>query len=430
MSSRPARRPVLAAALLSLIVARALPALPSDPWMDLGQSLAGTSGAPVLAGSGSLAGGTLATLALSNAQPGSPALLVVGLTSLGLPFKGGVMVPSLDVLIGATTSPAGAITVSATWPGSLPTATHVWFQWWISDAGGPAGFAASNALLATTPPPPTPGSFPSDWIYGACATDPPIQIHAYNENTYILRQSKCTNFEGPFMYLFFGQDKVLMLDTGAGGIPIQSTVQGIINSWLAAHGQASIQLIVAHTHAHGDHIAGDSQFIGKPNTTVVGTSQSAVAAFFGFQNWPNDIVTYDLGGGRVLDILAIPGHQAAHIAVYDRETAILQTGDTLYPGFLFISGAVSQGNFAKYQASVQRLVDFTASRPVSWVLGNHVEMKSTPFQSYPYGTNFQPLEHDLQLTRQHLLELNAAVQAMGTSPHVETHADFVVQPSG
>jgi glyoxylase-like metal-dependent hydrolase (beta-lactamase superfamily II) len=420
----------LALALLVATFAAAPAAALGDPWTDLGQALPGVTGAPLLQGSGSLAGNTLATLALSNAAPSSLAMLVVGLNALNAPFKGGVMVPDLDVVVILGTNPSGSINLSANWPNSLPSGTEVWFQWWINDAAGPAGFAASNALLGTTPPPPTPGVFPADWIYGACATDPPLQIHAYNEDTYILRQSKCTNFEGPFIYLLFGQDKVLQLDTGAGGIPIQSTVQGIINSWLTAHSQASIQLIVAHTHGHGDHVAGDSQYVGKPNTTLVGTSQTAVAAFFGFTNWPNDQVTYDLGGGRVLDVLAIPGHQNASIAVYDRDTALLLTGDTLYPGFLFISGAVSGGNFAKYKASTQRLVDFIASRPVSWVLGTHVEMKAVPFTAYPYGTNFQPLERDLQLTRQHLLELNTAVQAMGSSPHVETHADFIIQPSG
>ncbi|HZL99000.1 MAG TPA: MBL fold metallo-hydrolase [Planctomycetota bacterium] len=417
--------PILLAALLAAAPASAL----GDPWTDLGQSLGGTSGAPLLQGSGSLAAGTQATLALTNARPGSPAVLVVGLSAIDAPFKGGVMVPALDALIALGTGPTGAIPLSASWPAGLPGGTGLRFQWWISDPAGPAGFAASNALLGTTPPPPTPGTFPADWIFGACATDPPLQVHAYNQDTYILRQGKCTNFEGPFIYLLFGQDKVLQLDTGAGGVPIQATVQGLIDGWLAARGQASIQLIVAHTHGHGDHVAGDAQFAGKPDTTLVGTSQAAVAAFFGFTSWPNDQVTYDLGG-RVVDLLAIPGHQSASIAVYDRDTALLLTGDTLYPGFLFISGAVSGGNFAKYQASIQRLVDFTADRPVSWVLGTHVEMKSTPFQSYPYGTNFQPLERDLQLTRQHLLELNAAVQAMGSSPHVETHADFIIQPSG
>jgi glyoxylase-like metal-dependent hydrolase (beta-lactamase superfamily II) len=231
------------------------------------------------------------------------------------------------------------------------------------------------------------------------------------------------------MFLLFGEDKALLLDSGAGGVPIYNTVQSIIATWLAAHGKTSIPLVVAHTHSHGDHIAGDAQFNAKPNTTVVGTSTNAVIAFFGFQNWPNDLRQYDLGG-RVLDVLGIPGHQASHIAIYDHQTALLFTGDTLYPGFLFISGAVSQGNFTKYKASTQRLVDFIADKPVAWVFGNHVEMKNTPGQSYPYGTNNQPFEHDPQLLREHLLELNAAVQAMGNSPHVEVHDDFIIQPSG
>ena len=56
-----------------------------------------------------------------------------------------------------------------------------------------------------------PGSFPADWISGCSpctgCPDPPIQVHQFNANTYILRQSKCTNFEAPFMYLLFGGDK-------------------------------------------------------------------------------------------------------------------------------------------------------------------------------------------------------------------------------
>jgi glyoxylase-like metal-dependent hydrolase (beta-lactamase superfamily II) len=332
------------------------------------------------------------------------------------------------VLLAFTTGAGGGVALSAAWPAALPPGTQTWFQWWIADAGGPAGFAASNAVLGTVPEPPAPGTFPADWIHGACP-EPSIQVHAYNADTYILRQSMCTNFEGPFIYLLFGEDKVLQLDTGAGGIPIGSTVQGIIAAWLAANGKSGIQHGVAHTHSHGDHVAGDGQFTGQPNTTVVGTSTNAVKAFWGWTNWPSDVVAYDLGG-RVVDVLAIPGHQEASIAVYDRETALLLTGDTLYPGFLFISGAISGGNFAKYKASTQRMVDFIADKPVAWVLGTHVEMKAVPFTAYPYGTNFQPLERDLQLGRQHLLELNAAVQAMGGSPSVQTHADFIIQPSG
>jgi len=418
-----------AVALLLALAPGASAQVCCDPWTDLGQSLPGTHGAPLLAASGSLADLTQVTLDLENARENAPAWLVVGLAPLNAPFKGGVLVPAPDVVLPLATNGSGILGFTASWPAGLPVGTQVRLQYWIQDAAAVEGFAASNAQLGVTPMPPPVGNFPADWIYGACATDPNMQVQQYGENTYIIRQSQCSNFEGPFVFLLFGQEKALLLDTGANGAQTYNYVQQVMTTWLAAHGKASIPLVVAHTHSHGDHIAGDSQFAGKPNTTLVGTSTNAVIAFWGFQNWPNDLRQFDLGG-RVLDIIGIPGHQASHIAVYDHETALLLTGDTLYPGFLFISGAVSGGNFAKYKASIQRLVDFTADKPVAWIFGCHVEMKSTPFQSYPYGTNFQPLERDPQLTRQHLLELNAAVQAMGNSPHVETHADFVIQPSG
>ncbi len=429
MRSRSSTSLVLLAVALCALPARAQD-ICCNPWTDVGQSLPGTHGAPQLEASGSLADGTQVTLDLDGALEAAPAWLVAGLQQLGAPFKGGVLVPAPDVVLPLVTDAAGMLGLQATWPAGLPVGTQVAVQCWIEDAAAVAGYAASNAQLGVTPPPPPAGSFPADWINGSnCATDPKIQVHQYDENTFILRQSKCTNFEAPFVFLLFGQDKVLLLDSGAGNIQIASKVNGLIAGWLAAHGKTSIPLVVAHTHGHGDHIAGDVQFTGQPDTTVVGAASTSVIAFFGFQDWPNDIRQYDLGG-RVLDVLGIPGHQAAHIAIYDHETALLLTGDTLYPGFLFISGAVSQGNFVKYQASTQRLVDFIADKPVAWVFGTHVEMTSTPGVAYPYGTTVQPNERDPQLLRAHLLELNAAVQAMGSSPQVEVHDDFIIQPSG
>jgi hypothetical protein len=92
-------------------------------------------------------GGTLATLTLSGAAPGAPATLVIGLSALGVPFKGGTLVPQPDVLLAFTTGAGGGVALSAAWPAALPSGTQTWFQWWIADAGGPAGFAASNAVL-------------------------------------------------------------------------------------------------------------------------------------------------------------------------------------------------------------------------------------------------------------------------------------------
>ncbi len=292
-----------------------------------------------------------------------------------------------------------------------------------------ANAVRSDAVAPPRAPDVEPGVFPSSWINGLPAEqdEPPMQIHAYNEDLYILRQSVRTNFEAPFITLIFGESKVLMLDTGAGNVAIYDTVKGVIDAWLAKKGRARIDLVAAHLHAHGDHVQGDSQFKGKPDATVVGKGVAEVKEFFGIADWPNQIASYDLGG-RVVDIVPIPGHEASHIAVYDRRTALLFTGDSLYPGRLYINGATRNGQFEVFKASIQRLVDFTADKPVAFVIGTHIEMTTTPQEDYPMQAKSHPNEHPLQLTREHLLELNAALSAMGDKPVIEKHADFIIYP--
>ena len=284
-------------------------------------------------------------------------------------------------------------------------------------------------LAAWGEPGPIPGTLPlggggpTGWISGGpqCGLEPQFQVHWYNDDTVIMRQSLCTNFEGPFIVLLFGSEKVLMMDTGAGNVSIGSKVTEVINTWKQANGVATLQLIGAHTHGHGDHVAGNGQIAALPNSVVVGNGQAAVKSFFGIATWPTQLVTYDLGD-RVVDIIPIPGHQSAHIAFYDRETAILFTGDTLYPGRLYISA------WNDYKASIQRLVDFVADKPVCHVIGTHIEMSNTPGDDFPVGSTSHPDEHELELTRAHLLELNASVQAMGASPVYQVHDDFIIFP--
>ena len=120
-------------------------------WADLGAALAGTSGLPVLAGSGTLVAGSPGTLALSAARPTSSAVLLVGLTKLNAPFKGGTMVPFPQLLLFLATNPAGGLNLPFTMPAGLPPETLVVFQFWIGDPLAVAGFGASNGLSATTP---------------------------------------------------------------------------------------------------------------------------------------------------------------------------------------------------------------------------------------------------------------------------------------
>ncbi len=401
-----------------------------SPWTDVGHALAGSAGVPALTGEGPLLAYSNVTLKLAHARPSSATWLFTGLSEIDVPLLGGILVPSPDVVISPLlTDAAGNLTLSGILPKGLPVGASLYFQAWTADPGNPKGASASNGLRGAIPIGPEGGVFPSTWINGLpnCASEPQMQIHAYNPDLYILRQSVCTNFEAPFITLIFGGDKVLMLDTGAGNIPIYNIVKGVIDNWLAANGKTSIQLIAAHLHSHGDHVAGDSQFAGKPNTTLVGTSLSAVQAFWGITTWPTQIVSYDLGGGRIIDVIPIPGHQTAHIAIYDRRTALLFTGDSLYPGRCYVNGANSQGQWAVYKASMQRLLTFVTGKDLCWVIGTHIEMTTTPTVDFPIGATTHPNEHVLQLTRSHLQLLNDTLATMPT-PSIKKLNDFIIYP--
>jgi CotH kinase protein len=122
-----------------------------DPWSDLGLGLAGVSGVPQLVGMGTLIGGDPVSLSLSNANPDSSATLVIGLSLLGAPFKGGTLVPMPDALLGLFTSGTGGFLIAGTWPAGVPAGLTFWVQCWIADDAGPKGFSASNGLSGTTP---------------------------------------------------------------------------------------------------------------------------------------------------------------------------------------------------------------------------------------------------------------------------------------
>jgi hydroxyacylglutathione hydrolase len=265
------------------------------------------------------------------------------------------------------------------------------------------------------------------WIHGvprgAPVADPPIQVHRYDADTVILRQSKSTSYEAPFLYLLFGTQRALLLDTGATAdpaiFPLRTTVDGLVAEWLAAHPRDGYELIVAHTHGHGDHVAGDPQFADRPATTTVSKTFEAVESFFGFTGWPDQVVQYDLGD-RVLDVTGSPGHHATAISIFDPVTGFLFTGDTVYPGRLYAF------DMAAFVASLDRLVAFAEARPVTFVMGCHIEMTSTPRRDYPLGATYQPHELPLQMTVADLVAVRDAAAAVAGKPGVHAYDGFVI----
>ncbi len=121
------------------------------PWTDLGEALAGLAGEPRLDGFGTLAVGEPVTLTLDDGVPSQTTTLIIGLSTLFAPVKGGVLVPTLDLLLPLPMNAMGSTTLATTWPTGVPSGLDLYFQAWHPDAVGIKGFAASNALRATTP---------------------------------------------------------------------------------------------------------------------------------------------------------------------------------------------------------------------------------------------------------------------------------------
>src|SRR6266487_3654626 len=195
------------------------------------------------------------------------------------------------------------------WPyGKRQTVNTLW-SYFCARRKVAIGVAVSMSLLTATltRSQPVPGSLDVHWNEGAsdCTATPQdaLQVHAYELQTFILRQSPCASFEANFLYLLIGSDKALLIDTGAVTDPKEMPLANTILELLPDKDHKKLPLLVAHTHRHMDHRAGDPQFASFSSAQVVPFNLDGVRAFFGFINWPNEIAHLDLGG-RTVDVIA------------------------------------------------------------------------------------------------------------------------------
>jgi glyoxylase-like metal-dependent hydrolase (beta-lactamase superfamily II) len=301
---------------------------------------------------------------------------------------------------------------------------------------------------------PSSGDLDVSWIHGSESskhnTDPDIQVHAYDEHTFILRQNMAVNYEAPFMFLLFGNARAVLIDTGATAsphyFPLRRVVDGLVEAWLAAHPRAGYRLLVLHTHPHGDHVAGDAQFAGRPGTVVVDADRDSAWEFFGFtgasggfgnsgdddgDGFGDDGASGAFGGGaalpaqvdlggRVLECWPSPGHHNAAVTFYDPHTGFLLTGDTVYPGRLYIQ------DWPAFVRTIDRLIGFCSTHPVTHVLGCHIEVSREPGVDYPIFTTYQPDEPPLQMTVEQLREIRRAIDEAGGRPGRHVFPGFIL----
>jgi len=112
-------------------------------------------------------------------------------------------------------------------------------------------------------------------------------------------------------FLVAGDVSAVLVDTGAGGVNLKAAVCEV----------TALPVRVVNTHAHFDHISGNKA---------------------GFQARPvGDGAGFDLGG-RILQVVSLPGHTPGSIGLWDAEAGLLFAGDTVArsrPVFLCLDGA-------------------------------------------------------------------------------------------
>lgn len=259
-----------------------------------------------------------------------------------------------------------------------------------------------------------------EWNPGAAdctaAAPPPLQVRRLDARTFVLRQNPCASFEANFLYLLVGDQRALLIDSGAVADPRSMPLAEQVVSLLSTHGSTRLPLLVAHTHSHGDHRDGDAQFARLANVEIVPPREDGVRSFYGFTHWPEGLAQLDLGG-RIVDVLPAPGHNDNHVVFYDRQTGSLLTGDFLLPG------RVTVADTDAFRASARRLAAFVRDRPVSRVLGGHVEMDKGG-HLYPQGATHHPDERRLELAKSDVFALSSAMDEF--NGFYSPHANFVI----
>ena len=249
------------------------------------------------------------------------------------------------------------------------------------------------------------------WNDGTDPDEPTLQVHSLDEHTFMIRQSLRSSPEAPFVFLLFGNERALLVDTGHGRDatkwPLRETVDALIASWLERHPRSSYALVVAHSHAHLDHTGGDEQFEGRPDTTLVGVTIEEVAQFLGLIDWPE------------LDVIPSPGHHKAAVSYFDPYTGVLLTGDTVYPGRLYVP------DMEAFVATMGRLVNLTEVAAVSLVVGGHIELDSDG-RDYLLGMDHHENEQSPFMPPERLRSVLVAAEEVAEVPGVHPYDDFIV----
>jgi hypothetical protein len=121
-------------------------------WFDLGFGFPGATTIPLLEYVIYAPAQSSPSLLVTDGLPGNDLYVIAGIQRQLTPFKGGMLVPSPDVLItGLTLDEQGELVVPLLDLELLPPLMLIYVQGWMPDAGNTQGFSATNAIGIVVP---------------------------------------------------------------------------------------------------------------------------------------------------------------------------------------------------------------------------------------------------------------------------------------
>jgi glyoxylase-like metal-dependent hydrolase (beta-lactamase superfamily II) len=210
-----------------------------------------------------------------------------------------------------------------------------------------------------------------------------FEVYEVSPSTFAIYEPRQS--EGTISYLIAGSQRPILFDTGMGIGDLKK-----ITTLLT-----KLPVIVLNSHTHDDHVGSNWQFdtvygmdTDFTRNNAKGSAEDAQKeiapseyctplpdgfnpATYATRPWKitkyiHDGEVIDLGG-RQLQILATPGHTPDAISLFDRANGLLFTGDTFYPGTIWLYRPETDLN--AYQKSIRRLAALTPQ--VKHVLGAH-----------------------------------------------------------
>jgi glyoxylase-like metal-dependent hydrolase (beta-lactamase superfamily II) len=201
------------------------------------------------------------------------------------------------------------------------------------------------------------------------SADPWFEIYRVAPGVFAIYEPH--QFEEVISFLILGQKRALLFDTGMGIGDIKRVVESL----------TSLPVAVLNSHTHNDHVGGNWEFsrvfgmdtnftrTNARGSTAAAQSELAPGSLCGqwptgfdpktystrpwrITRWIHDGDTLDLGG-RVLEVIAMPGHTPDAICLLDRRNGLLFTGDSYYPGPIWLYEP--ETDLDAYMRSVERI---------------------------------------------------------------------------